>query len=69
MKHAFTAIGCAAVLGLSISTAAAQTLNTVKQRGVLQVQVVLRASRSTSPDCRAVKLPPSDAISTSCAPR
>jgi general L-amino acid transport system substrate-binding protein len=35
MKHAFTAIGCAAVLGLSISTAAAQTLNTVKQRGVL----------------------------------
>jgi general L-amino acid transport system substrate-binding protein len=35
MKYAFTTIGCAALLGLSVTAGAAQTLNTVKQRGIL----------------------------------
>jgi general L-amino acid transport system substrate-binding protein len=35
MKYAFATIGCAALLGLSVTAGAAQTLNTVKQRGIL----------------------------------
>ena len=35
MKRALTAVGCAAALSLSVSAVAAQTLTTVKTRGIL----------------------------------